>query len=284
VAGEALRVIDLHTHTLESDGSFTPEALVAAAAEIHLEALAITDHDTFAGYDQGVCLARELGLDLVCGIELSTKFGGRSVHLLGYFLGSGPSEDFRRWILALQDSRHLRNRQLVERLQSQGIEITLEEVYERGRKLPGRPHFAALLLEKGYVSSLQQAFDKYLDEAASCYIARQEPTLAEGVERIAAGGGLASLAHPLRLSRDTQTLEEHAAEMCGMGLRGIEAYHSDHSASDIFLFESIAERLGLAVTGGSDFHGAMKPKVALGTGMDGRLNVPRSVLDRLRQA
>jgi predicted metal-dependent phosphoesterase TrpH len=277
-------MIDLHTHTLESDGTLTPEALVTAAAQMNLEALAITDHDTFAGYDQAVSSARDLGLDLVCGIELSTQFRGRSVHLLGYFLGNGPSEDFRRWIIALQDTRHTRNRQLVEMLQSKGMQITLDEVYQRGRKLPGRPHFAALMVEKGYVNSLQQAFDKYLDESASCYIPREEPTFAEGVERIAAGGGLPSLPHPIRVSRDPKAIEEYAAEMRAMGLRAIEAYHSDHSASDTSLFESIAQRLGFAVSGGSDFHGATKPKVALGTGIDGNLNVPRSVLDRLRQA
>jgi predicted metal-dependent phosphoesterase TrpH len=169
-------------------------------------------------------------------------------------------------------------------LQSKGMQITLDEVYQRGRKLPGRPHFAALMLEKGYVTSLQQAFDKYLDESASCYMPREEPAFAEGVERIAAGGGLPSLPHPIRLSRDSQAIEEYAGEMRTMGLRGIEAYHSDHSPSDISFFESIAQRLGLAVTGGSDFHGAAKPNVALGTGIDRKLNVPRWVLDRLRQA
>src|ERR1700689_2584255 len=113
-------MIDLHTHTDESDGSFSPEQLVAAAAQMGLEALGITDHDTFAGYERAVPFAAESGLDLVCGIELSTKFHGRSVHLLGYFLRGQPRQEFRDWILDLQASRHLRNELLVENLQAKG--------------------------------------------------------------------------------------------------------------------------------------------------------------------
>jgi predicted metal-dependent phosphoesterase TrpH len=225
-------MIDLHTHTVESDGTLTPLELVTAAARMGVEALAITDHDTFAGYDQAASPAFELGLDLVCGIELSTKFGGRSVHLLGYFLKNGPSEDFRKWITGLQESRHLRNRGLVETLASKGVKITAEEVKQRGGTLPGRPHFASILVQKGYASSIKQAFDDYLDESAACYVAREEPGFSEGVARITAGGGLPCLPHPGRVSRQHQVLEESVREMRGLGLRGIEVYHSDHSPVD----------------------------------------------------
>jgi len=276
-------MIDLHTHTRESDGTLTPQELVSAAAQMELEALAITDHDTFAGYDQGVACARDLGLDLVCGIELSTSFRGRSVHVLGYFLKDGPSEDLRRWLVSLQDSRHQRNRRLVDKLRSKGIEITLEEVYQRGSKLPGRPHLAALMIEKGYVTSFRQAFDEYLGESSVCYTPREDPAFREGVQRIIAGSGLPSLPHPGRISSDRRIIEEYVDEMRLAGLRGIEAYHSDHSPSDTCFYESIAQRLRLLVTGGSDFHGATKPHVQLGTGIKGALDVPRSVLDDLRR-
>src|ERR1700685_1077630 len=196
------RMIDLHSHTDQSDGSLSARELVAGAAEAKLEALAITDHDTFAGYDLAVPYAAEAGLDLVCGIELSTKYGRQSVHLLGYFLHDGPTEEFRAWITALQRSRHSRNQQLVDLLRSKGFEITLEEVYRRGGNLPGRPHFAAILVEKGYVPTVQGAFDDYLDASASCYVQRDEPAFAEGVERIAAARGLPSLAHPGRVSTE----------------------------------------------------------------------------------
>ena len=128
-----------------------------------------------------------------------------------------------------------------------------------------------------------QAFDDYLDESSACYVAREEPSFVEGVARITSGGGLASLPHPGRVSRQYEVLEESVREMQCLGLRGIEVYHSDHSAEDQRFYESLARNLDLAITGGSDFHGETKPRVALGTGIDGKLSVPRSVLDNLRQ-
>jgi 3',5'-nucleoside bisphosphate phosphatase len=277
-------MIDLHTHTDESDGSVSPGQLVRTAAAMRIEALGITDHDTFAGYDLAVPCAAELGLHLICGIELSAKYHGRSVYLLGYFLRGAPTQDFRDWVTGLQGARHDRNRRLVDKLRTQGVQITLDEVHQRGRGLPGRPHFASILVEKGYVASVQQAFDLYLDESGKCFVARDEPTLAECVERIVAAGGLPSLPHPGRVSLDPQVLEESVREMQGFGLKAIEVFHSDHSAAARDSYQTIASRLSLAVTGGSDFHGETKPTIALGTGINGNLNVSRSVLDHLLDA
>ena len=276
-------MIDLHTHTSESDGSLCSRALVIAATQIGLEALAITDHDTLSGYDQAVSWAREVRLDLVCGIELSTNYAGRSVHLLGYFLHGEPGDEFRQWIAGLQVSRYARNQRLVDKLQQQGLRITLEEVQERARTLPGRPHFAATLVEKGYVSSIQQAFDDYLSETGACFVSREEPTLAEGIRRIDAAGGLPSLPHPGRVSKDPQVITACVGEMLELGLVGIEVYHSDHSPADIEFYTWLASRHSLAITGGSDFHGDLKRDVALGTGKDKMLCVPHSVLDELRR-
>jgi predicted metal-dependent phosphoesterase TrpH len=275
-------MIDLHSHTNQSDGSFSAEELVAAAVGLHLEALAITDHDTFAGYDLAVPHAAEAGLELVCGIELSTKYGRQSVHLLGYFLHDGPTREFREWIVALQRGRHERNKELVAALQAKGFEITLEEVYRRGGNLPGRPHFAALMVEKGYVPTVQKAFDNYLDASACCYVPRDEPAFAESVDRILAGRGFPSLAHPGRVSKQPEILKDVVRDMKALGLKGLEAYHSDHTSEDVKFYKSMAERLSLAITGGSDFHGTTKPGVALGTGCGGKLNVPREVLIELR--
>lgn len=283
-------MIDLHTHTAESDGTLTPAELVATAAGLPLEALGITDHDTFAGYDQAVPLARQAGLDLVCGIELSTKWRrkpaarGRSVHILGYFLGGPPSAGLRTWLEALQESRRDRNRRLAARLQSLGIGITIEEVEGLGRRLAGRPHFARLIVAKGYAATVQEAFDLYLADSAKAYVEREEPQLAEGIGRILDAGGVPSLAHPVRHSRHGAAAFETAlVEMCGMGLRAIEVFHSDHGPEDVAQFEALARRYGLAITGGTDFHGANKPGLALGTGY-GNVAVPRRVLDELREA
>ncbi|MGC9970605.1 MAG: PHP domain-containing protein [Bryobacteraceae bacterium] len=282
-------MIDLHTHTDESDGTVAPGQLVRAAVELGLEALAITDHDTLAGYDRAVAPARSAGLDLVCGIELGTKLrhhpGGRgkAVHVLGYFFNGIPTTEFRVWLGGVQHSRRDRNRRLAARLESLGLPVTLAEVERLGRSLAGRPHFARLMVEKGYVCSAQEAFDLYLGESGKAYVERDEPALAEGIRRIREAGGLPSVAHPIRLARHAGAVERLIGEMRGLGLGAVEAYHSDHSPTDVGQFLELARRLGLVVTGGTDFHGGTKPAVALGTGIDGNVAVPRAVLDNLRQ-
>jgi 3',5'-nucleoside bisphosphate phosphatase len=267
-------LIDLHSHTNESDGTCSPEQLVQEAARSGVNVLGITDHDTFKGFDQAGPAARDAGVELVCGIELSTKLHGHSVHLLGYFLGDGGLQDFRKWVLDLQAARRDRNIRLVQRLQDLGFDITLAEAEARGRGMTGRPHFAQIMVEKGYVSNLRQAFDDYLDESAKGYVYRREPQFAEGVQKIRQAGGIASLAHPVRVKGDIPAL---MPELCDAGLNAIEAYHSDHTPEDTALYLDLANRYGLQVTGGSDFHGDVKPDVKLG-----KLQVPDDLLDRLR--
>jgi len=277
-------LIDLHTHTNESDGTYSPFELVDAAVAIGLEALAISDHDTLTGYDRALPRAREKGLDLVCGIELSTKFRGKTVHLLGYFLNEPPADSFRDWIEEMQASRRDRNVRLAQRLQSLGIDVKIEDVERKGRSLTGRPHFAKAMLEKGYVSSIQEAFDEFLDESAKGYVDRQEPELPTGIRRIAAAGGVSSIAHPIRLGyRDPAQLRALVSDMRNAGLGAIEVYHSDHRPADVEQYLKLAREFDLAVTGGSDFHGEVKPGIRLGSGAGGNLNIPRSILDRLRE-
>jgi len=276
-------LIDLHTHTNESDGTCTPAELVRAAVDARLEALGISDHDTFAGYEKAVPEARAAGLELICGIELSTKLGSRSVHLLGYFFDP-PAPAFCDYLGAMQASRRDRNRRMAERLRSLGLEVTLEEVEARGRSITGRPHFASVLLDKGFVGSRQEAFDKFLDESAIAYVPRLEPTLEEGIRRILGAGGIPSLAHPVRLGKAAgDQFEQAAREMRAAGLIAIEAFHSDHDPKLTGQYLEIARRLDLAVTGGSDFHGEAKPRVRLGSGYNGNLNIPRQVLEDLRR-
>jgi predicted metal-dependent phosphoesterase TrpH len=274
-------LIDLHTHTNESDGSCSPLQLIEAAERAGVDTLGITDHDTFAGYDQALEAARNAGVTLVCGIELSTKLRGRAAHLLGYFPFGDGLAGFREWIGDLQDSRRERNVRLAARLRELGFDIRVEEAEARGRGMTGRPHFAQVMLEKGYVANLRQAFDEYLDESAKGYVYRREPLFDEGVARIREAGGVASLAHPARVRGDVPAL---LPELCAAGLNAIEAYHSDHSAQETELYLELARRYGLKITGGSDFHGDMKPEVRLGSGYEGNLNIPREVLEQLRAA
>lgn len=274
-------MIDLHTHTNESDGTYTPEELITAAVELRLQALAITDHDTLAGYEKAKPIAEKAGLQLLCGIELSTKTQRpvkKTVHLLGYFVSAPPRPEFMDWLLFMQEARRDRNRRLATKLQSMGLDITLEEVQGLGRSLTGRPHFARLMVQKGYVSSTNEAFQMYLDESAPGYVDREEPSLAEGIERIRLAGGISSLAHPIRLGkRDPAEEEELISGFVALGLDSIEAYHSDHQPADVRRYLGYAEKYNLAVTGGSDFHGDNKPSVKLGSA-----NVPAELLAALR--
>jgi predicted metal-dependent phosphoesterase TrpH len=272
-------LIDLHSHTNESDGTCSPQQLLEEAVSAGVDTLGITDHDTFAGFDQARAAANGSGIQLVCGIELSTKLYGRSVHLLGYFLNDCAPDGFREWILDLQASRRDRNLRLVERLRELGFDISLEEAEARGRGMTGRPHFAQIMVEKGYVKNLRQAFDDYLDESAVGYVYRREPQFAEGVERIRNAGGIASLAHPVRVNGDVPAM---LPELRDSGLNAIEAYHSDHGPEDTQLYLDLARRYGMLVTGGSDFHGDVKPGVKLGTGSDGNLRIPPDLLENLR--
>jgi len=284
-------MIDLHTHTDRSDGTASPAQLVQDATAMGLQALGITDHDTLDGYDTAAPLAVQAGLELICGIELSTRpdpppdvSRPPSVHLLGYFLQAPASPGFRQWIQGHQESRRERNRKLIAKLNSLGVEITLEEVQALGKHLTGRPHFAKVLLRKGYVKTNQEAFDRYLADNASASVERDEPELVEGVRRIREGGGLPSLAHPVRLPvRDRVSLENLLRTLIDNGLQGLEVYHSEHSPAATALYRELATQFRLIETGGTDFHGDNKPSIHLGTGKGGNVSINYSLLENMRR-
>jgi hypothetical protein len=276
-------MIDLHSHTDRSDGTFTPAELVAEAERVGLTGLAITDHDTFAGYDAAAPHAAEIGVRLICGIELSTRYQGTSVHLLGYFPLTPPSKELREWLDLILEARRDRNNRLIAKLQSLGVDITLAEVETMGRTPTARPHFARVLVDKGYARDIQDAFDKYLDESARGFVQRQEVPMELALERILASGGVPSLAHPIRIAKNNWgKLAEYVEDLAGLGLRAVEVYHSDHSPENVSYYESLAERFHLGMTGGSDFHGANKPLISLGTGKRNNLHVPDALLEDLK--
>jgi predicted metal-dependent phosphoesterase TrpH len=280
-------VIDLHSHTNESDGTFTPLELVELAVEHGVEALAISDHDTFAGYDQALPEAQVRGLDLICGIELSTRDPrkARAVHLLAYFLRQPPPAEFRAWLAELIEGRRDRNRRLIESLREKGVEIELAEVERLGRTLTGRPHFARILMDKGYAANYDDAFRRYLGETAPTFVERHAPDVPVAIQRVLDAGGLPVLAHPIRLGmRDLNAEETFIRQLRDAGLRGIEVFHSDHRTADMDRYAGIARKYNLLVTGGSDFHGDIKPQISLGTGYRGNLNIPLTVLNDLRAA
>jgi len=217
---------------------------------------------------------------------LSTRVPGtklRTVHLLGYFFHQPPSADFREWLGELIAGRRDRNQRLIASLHEQGVDINLPEVERLGRTLTGRPHFARVLIDKGYVTSFSQAFERYLGESAPSYVERFAPYVPIGIQRVLDAGGLPVLAHPIRLGfREPEAEEKFIGELRDAGLRGIEVFHSDHRPADVERYADIARKYNLAVSGGSDFHGEVKPQISLGTGFNGNLNIPKSVLDNLR--
>jgi len=294
-------MIDLHTHTTASDGSVPPPDLVRLALQHRLEALAITDHDTLEGCDEAAPVATSLGVDLIVGIELSTRLepelvdlirpwlGGRrlpSIHLLGYFLASDPPASFREWIVGHQESRRKRNVELVEKLRGFGFEITLAEVSKLGGKLTGRPHFAEFLLRKGYVKNRQEAFDLYLADTAQAAVEREEPGLLESIGVLRQSSGMPVLAHPVRLpvGDHPDALRALLEALRSAGLQGLEVWHSEHSPAQQELYEDLARSFALEATGGSDFHGSHKPAIELGSGINGNIAIPKAQLDSMRAA
>ncbi len=282
--------IDLHAHTNESDGSLSPEELIALAQQAGLRALAITDHDTFAGHDKAIRFAAAANLELVCGIELNTRmsadsaFRSRSVHMLAYFLGGGPPQPFSDWLENERAERRSRNRKLSEKLQSDGINVTLDEVEARGRSLAGRPHFARILVEKGYARNADEAFGKFLGEDAPSFVPRESKTAEEVVAMVRSAGGAPVVAHPIRLGLGREEERELLIRYRDAGLVGLEVYHSEHPPALQAYYVQLAAELELQPSGGSDFHGSIKPEIELGSGIDGNVRVPLEFLEGLREA
>jgi predicted metal-dependent phosphoesterase TrpH len=281
-------VIDLHSHTDESDGSLKPRELIDLAVRVGLEALAITDHDTFSGYQAALPWAKAAGMDLVRGIELNSRIdanGTRSAHILAYFPLQVPTQEFLAWLSETRRERNERNQKLIASLQAAGVDITLAEVEARGRSLTSRPHFARVLVDKGYAKSLEDAFNRYLGEDAASYVHRESLPTQETVALVRAAGGIAVVAHPIRLGLDRTAERRFLEDAKAAGLMGLEVYHSEHSPELQQYYLQLAAELGLLPTGGSDFHGpSVKPDIDLGTGRGGNVRVPLEFLVGLREA
>jgi predicted metal-dependent phosphoesterase TrpH len=249
---------DLHCHSCFSDGSDTPEELLNIAKEKGLKGLSITDHDTFDAYsDKTFEHAKTLGIELLTGIELSTAFEKQTVHILGY--GFDPKSDaLKQFTKQIQERRSARNLEILKKLREKHIHITPEELHQKG-KVVGRPHIASLLLEKGYVSTFQEAFQKYLEEGASCYVLGFKCTPMDAIEAVHQAGGKAVIAHPHFIKRG-RVLKK----LLALPFDGIECYYSVLPRARAAAWEMIAEEKGWIMTGGSDYHGKVKPHIELG--------------------
>lgn len=253
-----------------------------------LTAMALTDHDTVGGIAEARAEAVRVGMDFLAGIEISAEFPHPgTLHILGY--GVDPqSPVLGEMMRALLEGRDNRNPKIVEKLRELGVAITMTEVEREARagaeelahKPIGRPHIAAILLRKGYVSSIKQAFDKYLAPGGPAYFDKERLTPRQAIERIGQAGGVAVLAHPvqLRMWNDAQ-LDRIVRDLVDLGLAGIEVIHSDHDEAMVEKYSRLAERYNLVGTGGSDFHGANKKDIQLGRA--GGRRIPRNFFDAL---
>lgn len=273
--------LDLHLHTTHSDGSLAPGEVLDLAHKAGVTALAITDHDITTGIPDALSAGELLGIEVIPGVEISSRYGENELHILGYFLDWQDAELHRR-LAALRDSRHRRNPLIVERLRSLGIDIGYDEVRAlAGTDAVGRPHIARALMEKGVVTSAKEAFDRFLAEGKPAYVPRDLPDPAEAIGWIKAAHGVAVLAHPTWVRASGDQLFELVRQLKSGGLDGIEAHYSTHTHRQTREYLSLAKQLGLLVTGGSDFHGLTKPEIKVGIGK-GSLHVPGTLLDQLK--
>jgi hypothetical protein len=275
-------MIDLHAHTTASDGSLSPGELVQMAKDIDLGAVAVTDHDTLDGLPEAVEYGKTLGIEVVQGVEISAEFSPGTMHILGYDFDANH-EVLSGKLQALQEARRTRNPQIISKLNALGMDITMEEVTAAaGGGQVGRPHFAKVLLEKSYIGSTKEAFQKYLAKGGPAYVDKFRFYPEEALKVILEAGGLPVLAHPFSLKFAGESeLENLVVELVEFGLVGLEVYYSEHTSAMSESYLRLAKKYGLAPTGGSDFHGVTKPAIKLGTGM-GNLAVPYSLLSGLR--
>src|SRR5690348_1221289 len=240
--------LDLHLHTTFSDGSRTPSDVLALAGKAQVTALAITDHDTVAGLPEAIAAGHSLGIEVIPGIELSSRWGQTELHILGYFLDWNDQE-FQRQLTRFQDARHVRNPRIIEKLNALGVQITYDDVKAlAGNASIGRPHIARVLLEKGYVTSAKEAFDRYLADGAAAYVPRELPEPAEAIAVISAARGIPVLAHPSWLDR-SEGIYKTCEQLKAVGLAGVEVHYSTHRPEQTAAYLDVARRLDLLVTG-----------------------------------
>lgn len=268
------RRADLHTHTVYSDGSDTPQRVVEMAKQAGLSVLAITDHDILDGYPEAAAAAQTHGLELIPGLEMSAAFGGKEVHVLGFFINLACAP-FQRLLAEQRLRRVTRIREMVARLQQLGLAIEPEDVFTAAGKegSMGRPHVAQALVKRGHVATAREAFDRYIGSEGPAFVPGSTMTPAFVIQAIRQAGGVPVLAHPIYLNDDA-LIERFTRE----GLAGLEVYHSSHSSEAVQRYERLADQLGLLRTGGSDFHGTGKEGVAVGAS-----SVPYVLVEALKE-
>ena len=269
-----MKYADLHVHTSESDGTLTPKQLVKEALARGLSAIAIVDHDTVGGISEAEAAAKDEDLEIIAGIELTAQHDNQEIHILGYFLDCRNKALLEKLKL-VQLNRIERVHKIVNNLGEEGVKLDAQAVFDiSGKGTVGRMHIARALLKEGWVTTTAEAFRKYIGDKSPAYVLGFNLSPAEAINLIKSAGGVAVLAHPYILRND-----ELITELVGYGLQGIEVYYPEHSQSMVNFYLDLAKKLNLLVTGGSDFHGSVKPDIKLGA-----IKIPIELVEKLRQS
>ena len=267
-------LIDLHLHTLYSDGVSTPEQVAEEAQKMNLAAIALTDHDTIEGCARLAKACSERDIEFIPGTELSTDIEGHEMHLLGYYLDTGNDELIRE-TTRYQLNRTNRVHGLIEQLNTIGINLHADQVFDLAKcKAPGRPHVARALVKHGFCGTMDEAFTRYLRKSAPGWVPKVNVDFAEGIRVIHEAGGLAVMAHP-----GLNKIDHLIPRMVEAGLDGIECWHTKHPKSTAKRYREMAARLGLLITGGSDCHGPSTGRHPL----IGTVHVPYRILDEMKR-
>lgn len=275
------KYIDLHTHSLKSDGSMTPSEVVAEAKKAGLAAIALSDHDTVDGVREAVEAGEKLGVEVIPAIEFSVQ-SKTETHILGYFIDI-ENPDLLKMLKEVVDLRIERNHVTCQRLNELGFEMTLDEVRALApNNFVGRAHFARVMMDKGYISTVKEGFDKYMSVGKYAYCEKQRLTARDAIELISKCGGISFLAHPHLTKLPDDELKEFLLELKGYGLSGLEGYYTDYTPEMQEKYQSMAKELGLMISGGTDFHAAMKPHISIGTGL-GNMKIPYSVIENMKK-
>lgn len=270
--------IDLHIHTTYSDGTFSPEMVIDTALECGLDVIALTDHDNILSHNVAFDYVKKnnINIEIIPGVEINTIYKGYEVHILGYFMDTLNS-DFQNLMRTQQEARVKQTNEIIELLSKKaGIKLKFEDVkalVAEGGSI-GRPHIARAITNAGGVNNVMEAYAKYINDASNVYVQRKTVSPHEACEIIYEAGGIPVFAHPI----DVEISDELAKELISYGLRGIEAYHRKHSPAVVEHYSSLAEKYGLIITGGSDFHA---PSVNHGSILMGKNFVPSWVYDEL---
>jgi 3',5'-nucleoside bisphosphate phosphatase len=273
--------VDLHIHSIYSDGSQTPAELVSLAVRKKLAAISVTDHDTMAGTPEALEAGDKQGIEVIPGLEISGVHGQTYVHILGYGMKM-DEPGLVAGLARLQQARDERNRKIVQKIVDLGFQISIEEVQEISRMgQTGRPHIAKVLMAHGVVKNIPDAFLKFLKKGAPAYVSRFVYDSAEAIRMIRQAGGITVLAHPVQIDPTLQCLPGLLSELAGLGLDGVELYYPTQSAGIRKKIKMVADRYQLLYTGGSDYHGDIRPGSHLAGGKN--VFVPSNVLDSIRK-